>query len=154
MISDHAEGLRIQPPAAAHVPFAGAGFAGSFGSFVGPTQAPLTAHFTMAGEEAAVDAGGGGGVAVDTDGGATGADPPLGIVTSGELGFTGPPMTCCFAGPPTGVCFLGPPTEVCAKARLEEALRPRKTTNTTAPFFMARPFTASAGNQSGLYINP
>src|SRR5277367_3876241 len=110
---------RIQPPAAAHIPFAGPAF---LGSFVGPTQAALSAHFTIEGEEAAVDAGDGGVAVVDTEGGVTGVDPRLGVVTAGEPCFRGPPRGYCFAGPPTAVCLVAPPTAVCAKAGLEKAL--------------------------------
>src|SRR5258708_1276746 len=115
---------RLQPPPAAHVPFGG----GAFASFVGPTPAPLTAHFTTAGEEAVVDAGDGGEAVVDvggggeavggTEGGVPAVAPTLGVGTTGELGFPGPPIVYCLAGPPTAVCFLGPPRGGCAEATL------------------------------------
>jgi hypothetical protein len=99
-----------------------------------------------------VDGGEGGVAAVDPrDGGETVVDgvevletvvgPLLVVVTTGEPGFTGPPIGYCFAGPPIAVCFLGPPTAFCAKAMVEAlADTPRKTTSMTAPLFMALPF--------------
>jgi hypothetical protein len=131
------------------------------GSFVGPTQAPFTAHFTT--EVGAVVVGGGesGVAAVDPDGGGmtvvNGVDvletvvgPPFVVVTTGEP-CTGPPIGYCFAGPPIAVCFLGPPTALCAKAGVETlADTPRNTTSMTAPLFMALPFRQLATGDGGI----
>jgi hypothetical protein len=81
---------------------------------------------------------------VDTEGGVTGVDRLLGVVTTGEPCCAGPPIGYCFAGPPTAVCFFAPPIALWAKARLDKALpdKPNNTANMTAPLFMALPFTA------------
>jgi hypothetical protein len=134
------------------------------GSFVGPTQAPFTAHFTT--EVGAVVVGGGedGVAAVDPDGGGVtvvdGVDvletvvgPPFVVVTTGEP-CTGLPIGYCFAGPPIAVGFLGPPTAFCATAKVEAlADTPRNTTNMTAPLFIALPFRHWQPGTAALYIN-
>jgi hypothetical protein len=159
---------QVQPPAAAHVPFAGGGV-GSVGCFVGPTQAPLTAHFTIevgaplvnavgeplvaGGGEPAVEAGGGGVTAVVTGGvGEAEIVPVLGFGTTAVFVGVGPPSTFCLTGPgpPTTTGFFAPPPiAVCAKAGLKEAgLKKahmhRKLTDITAPLFMSASFQGSA----------
>ena len=149
---------RSKPPAAAHVPFAGGG-PGFVGCFVGPTQAPLTAHFTtevgaplvdaageplVAGGEPAVDPGGGGTTAVVTGGvGETDIVPVLGFTTTLVFVGAGPPSTFCLTGPgpPTTTGFFAPPPiAVCAKAGLKKAHMHRKLTDITAPLFMSASF--------------
>src|ERR1700736_5784400 len=148
---------RSKRAATAHVPFAGG--VGLAGSFVGPTQAPFTAHLTT--EVGAVVVGGGGVAAVDPGGGGVtvvdGVDvletvvgPPFVVVTTGEP-CTGAPIGYCFAGPPIAVCFLGPPTALCAKPGVEAlADTPSNTTNMTAPLFMALPFRQLATGDGGI----
>lgn len=143
---------------------------GVVGCFVGPTQAPLTAHFTIdvgavplvdaAGEplvagggEPAVDGGGGGTTAVVTDGvGEAEVVPILGFTTTAVFVGAGPPIAFCLTGPgpPTTTGFFAPPpTAVCAKAGLKEAgLKKahmhRKMTDITAPLFISASFQGSA----------
>jgi hypothetical protein len=154
---------RRKRASAAHVPFAGGGV-GLAGSFVGPTQAPFTAHFTTEvgavvvgggeGGVAAVDPGGGGVTLVDgVDILETVVGPPLVVVTTGEP-CTGPPIGYCFAGPPIAVCFLGPPTAFCENAGVEAlADTPSNTTSMTAPLFIALPFRQLTTGTAALYIN-
>jgi hypothetical protein len=138
---------RIQPTAAAHVPFAGGGL-GVVGSFVGPTQAPLTAHLTIEVGEAAVDPGDGGETAVDP-GEAGGAEvvPTLDFDTTGAFGCAGPPTTVGFGAAPSVFCFFAPPTAVCAKDGLEKAHTQRKMTDIAAPLFIRSFLSAGAGNR-------
>jgi hypothetical protein len=144
---------RSKPPAAVHVPFARGGL-GFVGCFVGPTQAPLTAHFTTevgaplvdGGGEPAVDPGGGGcgTTAVVTGGvGETDIVPILGFTTTLVFVGAGPPSTFGLTGPgpPTTTGFFAPPPiAVCAKAGLKKAQMHRKLTEITAPLFMEASF--------------
>jgi hypothetical protein len=142
---------------------------GSFGGFVGPTQAPFTAHFTSevgapladaagaplvaGGGEPAVEAGDGGTTAVVTGGVGEGEIvPTLGFTTTAVFVGAGPPIVFGLTGPgpPTTTgFFVPPPTAVCAKAGLKEAgLKKahmhRKPTDITAPLFMSASFHGSA----------
>jgi hypothetical protein len=131
---------------------------------VGPTQAPLTAHFTIeVGAVPLVDAGGsgvpavvggGGGTTEVVTGGVGEAEivPVLGFTTTAVFVGAGPPSTFCLTGPgpPTTTGFFAPPpTAVCARAGLKEtglkkAHMHRKLTDITAPLFMSASFQGSA----------
>jgi hypothetical protein len=164
---------QVKPKAAAHVPFAGGGL-GSVGCLVGPTQAPLTAHFTIdVGAVPLVDAGGSGEPAVDGGGGTTavvtggvGVVTTLGFVTTAVVVGAGPPSTFCLTGPgpPTTTGFFAPPpTAVCAKAGLnkaglkeaglKEAHMHRKMTGITAPLFISASFHGKCGSRRRLPLS-
>ncbi len=115
------------------------------GGFVGPTQKPLTAHFTTEVGEGVVRADAGS--APSGDGGTTAVDTGDEVVPTfgaGTTGFAttvvfvgaGPPIAfCCIGpGPPTTTGLLGPPTGVCATAGWEKSHAQRKMTDITALF--------------------
>jgi hypothetical protein len=78
------------------------------GGFVGPTQKPLTAHFTTEVGEGVVRADAGS--ATSGDGGTTAVDTGDEVVPTFGAGTTGFATTAVFVGdgPPIAFCLIGP----------------------------------------------
>jgi hypothetical protein len=76
----------------------------------GPFATQGAGHFNDDGETAADT-----GLLTGTTGEVGFTGPPMGFGFSG-LGLTGPPREVCFAGAARGVCFLIPPIELWAEA--------------------------------------
>jgi hypothetical protein len=135
----------IAPRSPAHHPRVAGGGLGVVGGFVGPTQKPLTAHFTtevgagvVRADAGSAPSGDGGTTAVDTGGEVvpTFGAGTTGFATTAVFVGAGPPIAfCCIGpGPPTTTGLLGPPTAVCATAGWEKPHAQRKITDITALF--------------------